>query len=105
MSKEHTPQAPAPFAANDPLDATAERLRVLVLDAVLGIHNTRAYKQLSPQKQVEAVLGGLITGTVSVAFASIEPLGRDDIIRFIKDYVDQARVQVEGIQFSEGTIQ
>lgn len=95
----------APYNANDPFDITAERLRVLVCDAALGIINTRAYKQLSPAKQVEVMLAGITTGMMSVVFACIEPDGRDEITAFVKSYVDQARDQVEGIQFSEGTVQ
>lgn len=93
------------FDSADPFDMTAERLRTLVCDAALGIINTRAYKQLTPERQIEAMLAGITTGMLSVAFACIEPAGRDDITTFIKSYIDQARDQVEGIQFAGGSVQ
>lgn len=96
---------PGPFNAADPFDATAERLRTLVCDAALAVINTRAYRQLPPAKQMEAMLAGITTGMLAVAFASIEPAGRDDITAFIKSYIDQARVQVESIQSEGGSIQ
>lgn len=98
-----------PFNASDPFDMTAERLRVLVCDAALAVIKTQAYKRLPPEKQIEAMLAGITTGMMSVVFASIEPAGYDDITAFIKNYIDQAREQVEGIQAnshdSTGTVQ
>lgn len=93
------------FNANDPFDVTAERLRTLVCDAALSVINTRAYKQLSPEKQVEAMIAGITTGLLSVAFSCVEPSGRDEITAFIVNYIDQARLQVESIQFAEGPVQ
>lgn len=87
----------SPFDTNDPFDTTAERLRGLVCDAALAVINTRAYQQLSTEKQIEAMLAGITTGMMSVAFACVTPEGRDDITAYIKSYIDQARDQVEGI--------
>lgn len=97
--------SPGPFNASDPFDLTAERLRVLVCDAALSVFDTSAYQTLSPEKQIEAVLAGITTGMMCVAFASIEPAGRDDITTFIKSYIDQARAQVESFKPLGGSMQ
>lgn len=100
-----TKTRPGRFDANDPFDMTAERLRTLVCDAALAVMNTRAYQNLSPETQIEAMLAGITTGMLSVAFSSIEPAGRDEITTFIKSYIDQARTQVEGILPAQGSAQ
>jgi hypothetical protein len=94
-----------PFNATDPFDATAERLRTLTCEAVLTVIDTDDYRSLSPEKQVEAAICGITTGLIAVAFSCIHPNGRDAITVFIKDYIDQARVQVESIQLAEGPTQ
>ncbi|HTO29614.1 MAG TPA: hypothetical protein VL202_00320 [Pararhizobium sp.] len=94
-----------PFNAADPFDATAERIRTMLCEAVIAVINTADYSRLSPEKQIEAVICGITTGLLSIAFACIEPAGRDDITAFIKSYIDQARIQVEGIQFAGGSTQ
>jgi len=91
------------FDAADPFDATADAMRTGMCDAALTVIQSPSYLRLSPEKQVEAVICGMVTGVLSVAFSCIEPEGRDDITAFIKSYIDQARVQVESIQFSGGT--
>lgn len=93
------------FNAANPFDATAERIRTMMCDASLSIIDTPEYQRLSPTQQVEAVICGLTTGVLSVAFACVTPEGRDDITAFIKEYIDQARSQVEGIKFAEGPTQ
>lgn len=94
-----------PFNATDPLDATAERLRVLVCEAALSVIKTEEYLKLSPVQQIEALVAGISTGLLSVAFACIEPAGRDEITAFIVNYIDQARTQVESIHSAEGGVQ
>jgi len=94
---------PKAFNAADPFDATAEAMRTEMCDAALTVIQSPAYQCLPADKQVEAILCGMVTGVLSVAFSCIEPVGRDDITAFIKSYIDQARVQVESIQFSGGT--
>ena len=94
-----------PFSAADPFDATAERVRTTMCSATASVFGTSDYRKLSPEKQVEAVICGMTTGLVSVAFACVTPAGRDDITDFIKSYIDQARAQVESIQFTEGAEQ
>ena len=94
-----------PFRATDPFDSTAEAMRTGMCDAALKVIQSQSYMRLSPERQVEAVLCGMVTGVLSVAFSCIEPEGRDDITAFIKNYIDQARVQVENIHFAEGPTQ
>lgn len=94
-----------PFNARDPFDATAENVRTMMCNAALSVLDTPEYRALSPERQVEAVICGMTTGILSVAFSCIVPEGRDDITAFIKDYIDQARVQVESIQLAEGSTQ
>lgn len=94
-----------PFNAQDPFDATAERIRTMMCDTAVSVLDTREYRALSPERQVEAVICGMTTGMLSIAFACIAPEGRDDITAFIKDYIDHARVQVESIQLAEGSTQ
>lgn len=92
-----------PFRATDDFDATAEAMRTGMCDAALTVIQSPSYLRLSPEKQVEAILCGMVTGVLSVAFSCIEPEGRDDITAFIKSYIDQAREQVESIKFVGGT--
>lgn len=93
------------FNAGDPFDATAERIRMMMCEFADCAIETPEYRLLSPHQKVEAVLCGMMTGVMCVAFAFIKPEGRDDIVAFIKSYVDQAREQAEEIYFSEGLLQ
>lgn len=95
----------APFNSRDPFDATAERIRTMMCEAALSVIDTPEYRSLSPEKQIEAVICGMTTGIISIAFSCIDPAGRDDITDFIKSYIDQAREQVESIHFAEGLVQ
>lgn len=94
-----------PFNASDPFDATAERIRTTMCEAALSVIDTPDYHQLAPVQQIEATICGLTTGLLAVAFSCVTQDGHDAITDFIKSYIDQARAQVESMQFAEGPTQ
>lgn len=93
------------FNATDMLDVTAEQLRVAICVSASGVIESSTYRKLRPEQQVEAIVTGCMAGLFSVAFACIDPEGRDAMTAFIKDYIDQARAIVESISYHDGVMQ
>ncbi|MBW8285868.1 MAG: hypothetical protein K0M55_19945 [Rhizobium sp.] len=93
------------FNATDMLDVTAEQLRVAICVSALSVIESQTYRKLQPEQQVEAIVTGCMAGLFSVAFACIDPAGRDDMTAFIKAYTDQARAIVESLSDHDGVMQ
>lgn len=94
-------KARAPFDPGDPFDAMAESIRRQVCDIALGMLNVGVYRDLPPGRQLECLMAGLLTGTIGVLFAQIDPArtaeGRDEFMRAIADYLPLARQSAEEI--------
>lgn len=93
--------ARAPFDPGDPFDAMAESIRRQVCDIALGMLNVGVYRDLTPGRQIECLIAGLLTGTIGALFAQIDPIhsdeGRAELMRAIEAYLPQARQQAEEI--------
>ena len=87
----------APFDPGEPFDAMAESFRRQVAGMALEALRTAVYRELTPIQQIECFMAGVVTGLIGVCFASIEPAGRDEMMVAIREYLPQARHNVEGM--------
>lgn len=90
-----------PFNAQDPFDTTAENVLTMMCKSALSVLDTPECRELSPEEQFEALMCGMTTGILHIAFSCVAPEGRDEITALIKDYVDRARVQIESLDLAE----
>lgn len=86
-----------PFDAGDPFDAAAEMFRRQVADMTLEAIGKPPMCDLPGHRQIEAIIAGVLTGMVGVCFAHVEPGGYPAVMRAIRQYLPQARAQVEEI--------
>lgn len=97
MSNSQTTER-QPFNPSNPFDAMAETIRREVCNIGLRALSTTIYRELDGHKQLECFLAGAMSGLISVAFAHIEPQGRDMIMNYIKECLPIARRIVDEIE-------
>lgn len=96
---------PEKFDPSNPFDAMAETFRRQIVGIATGAYRTTIYREMTPAQKLESFMGGVLTGLVGVCFASIQPEGRDEMMKAITAYLPQAREQVEGIFIDSGAEQ
>jgi hypothetical protein len=94
----------APFDPSDPFDIMADRFRREVAGLASTALRTTIYRDLSPTKQIECFLSGVMTGMVGVCFASIQDDGRDAMMDYVADCLPAARQLAEGILADPGPV-
>jgi hypothetical protein len=92
----------APFDPSDPFDAMADQFRTQVADMAVRAYKAAIYRDLTPTKQLECFLSGVMTGMVGVAFASIDEAGRYVMMDYIQEFLPAARELAEGIMSNHG---
>lgn len=85
------------FDPGDPFDAVSDMFRRQVSEIALGAIGQRPMTDLERHRQIEAMIAGVLTGLVGVCFAHIEAGGRPAVMKAIRAYLPQARVQAEEI--------
>jgi hypothetical protein len=86
-------QSRAPFDPTDPFDSQCERLRREVIQLIIDSEKVTVYREMSPQRQLECLVCGLMTGLIGAAFASISQTvdARDSVIEYIASCIPVAR--------------
>lgn len=87
----------APFDPTDPFDIMADRFRREVAGLASTALKATIYRDLSPTKQIECFLSGVMTGMIGVCFASIKDEGREVMMDYVTECLPAARRLAEGI--------
>jgi hypothetical protein len=89
----------APFDPTDPFASQCERLRREVIQLVIDSEKVTLYREMSPQRQLECLVCGLMTGVIGAAFASISPTtdARDCVIEYLTSCIPIARQLADAI--------
>jgi hypothetical protein len=85
------------FDPGDPYDAMCENFRIQVTEAASKARRVAIYRDMSPERQLSSFMAGVLTGLISVCFASIRDEGRDVMMDGISDALPFARKQAEDI--------
>lgn len=88
---------PGPWKPDDPFNAMAESFRLQVLNMFLDAEKATIYRDLGPMKQVECFMAGTMTALIGVCFAHIRPAGRNEMMKMIRKYLPQARLNAEAM--------
>lgn len=94
MDGSHTP-----FDPTDPFDSQCERLRREVIQLVIDSEKVTLYREMPPQRQLECLVCGLMTGVIGSAFAAINPTtaARDYIMEYLTSCIPVARRLADAI--------
>jgi hypothetical protein len=84
-----------PFDPTDPFDAMAQEFKTKVAMMAIEANKAAIYRDLGPHKQLECFVSGVLVGLIGVAFASVEPVGRDAMMEYFAKCLPIARKLAE----------
>ena len=94
----------SPFDPTDPFDSQCERLRRSILQLAIDGEKITLYREMDPQRQLEALVCGVLVGLIGATFASIKPTddARNCMIEYITTCIPVARQMADAIHDGAG---
>jgi hypothetical protein len=92
----------AAFDPGDPFDSQCERLRREVTQLAIDCEKVTLYREMDPQRQLECLIAGILTGLIGAAFASTKREGRDYLMKYIGELLPVARLFAESMVDKNG---
>lgn len=86
-----------PFDPGDPFDAMAHEFKIKVATMAIEAGKAAIYRGLGPREKLECFLSGVMVGMIGVAFAHIDPAGRDAMMEYIAECLPVARSLAESM--------
>jgi hypothetical protein len=83
--------ARAPFNPADPFDANADKLRHGVADLALEVFASRTFQGLPPERQVDCMVSGLMTGAIGAMLAFVPRDAHGEFLQAVARYLPEAQ--------------
>jgi hypothetical protein len=95
-----------PFDPADPFDSQCERLRREVIQLAIDSAKVTLYREMPPQRQLECLIAGVLTGLIGSAFASITQTddARNCVVDYIASCIPVARQFADASHEAHGTL-